>query len=105
MQDLSLQTVVPTVNCEYIRSWVYVVESKIFTPVVKHIDILIFFLKGIFDNGLFIRKYEKSNFMPADVCTKTCLGPIIIKNNKLMTGFKLYLTEYMIVYRTRVLHY
>ena len=40
-----------------------------------------------FDNGIFIPKYYKSSFIPADICTKPSSGPIIGWSNKLMAGF------------------
>ena len=39
MEQLALLTDAPTVHWEYITSCIYVVESKIVNPKVKHIDI------------------------------------------------------------------
>ena len=70
-----------------------VVEAKIVTPRVKHIDIPVFFLKEKFDNGLFLQKYKNSSVMPEDMCTKPSSGPNISWGTKLMDGFKLYPTS------------
>ena len=72
MQALSLHTGAPTVHWEYNTSCIYVVEAKRLTPRVKHIDIPVCFLLEQIDNGIFIPKYEKSSFMPEDMCTKPC---------------------------------
>ena len=70
MEALSLHTGAPTVHWEDNTSCISVVESKIVTTRVKHIDILVCFLKEQFDNGLFLKKYEKSSVMPADMFPK-----------------------------------
>ena len=57
MEVVSTQTVEPTVHWEYNTSCISVVEAKIVTPRVKHIDIIVYFLQECFDNGLFIPKY------------------------------------------------
>ena len=62
---------------EYNRSFIYIVEAKIFTSRVKHIDIPAFVLIQKFDNGTFVPKYDNYSFMPADMRTKPCSGPII----------------------------
>ena len=64
MQDLSINTDAPTIHWEDNRSCISVVEAKIVTPRVKHIDIPVFFLLEQFYNGLFVPKYEKSSVMP-----------------------------------------
>ena len=89
MEDLALQTVAPTVHWEDNTIFIYVVEAKIFTPRVKHIDIPVFFLQEKFYNGLSIPKFDKSSVMPEDMCNKKCLGPIISWSTKWMTGFRL----------------
>ena len=90
MEDLALHTGVPTVHWEYNTSCIFVVEAKIVTPRVKHIDISLCFLQEQFDNGLFLPKYENSSVMPEDMCTKPCPGPIINRITKWMTGFRFY---------------
>ena len=55
---------------DHVTSCISVVEAKIVTPRVKHMDIPVYFLLEQFDNGLFIPKYDKSSVMPADMCTK-----------------------------------
>ena len=90
MEALALHTCAHTVNWEDNTSCISVVEAKIITPRVKHIDITIFFLQEQFETGLFLPTYEKSSVMPADMCTKPCSGPIISRSTKLMTGFRFY---------------
>ena len=90
MEALVIHTGSPTVHWEDNISFISIVEAKIVTPRVKHIHITVYFLQYQFDNGLFISKYEKSSFMPADMCTKPCSGPIIIQSNKWITVFRLY---------------
>ena len=72
------------------KNCIYVIEAKIVTPRVEHIDTPIYFLQYQFDNGIFIPKYEKSSVMPADICTKPCSGPIFIRSTKWMNGFRFY---------------
>ena len=93
MEALALHIGAPTVYWEGNTSCIYVLEAKIFTSRVKHIDIPVCFLQEKFENGLFLPKYEKSSVMPADMCTKPCSGPIISRINELMTGFRLYPTN------------
>ena len=57
MEYLALQTSANTVHWEDNISCIYVVDAKIVTPSVKHIDILVYFLQEKFDNGLFLPKY------------------------------------------------
>ena len=90
IEDLALHTGPPTVNLEDNTFFIYVVESKKVTSRVKNIDIPVWFIREQFENGLFVPKYEKCSIMPAYMCTKTCLDPIIIQSNKHMTGFYLY---------------
>ena len=82
MEDLALYIGAHTVNWEDNTSCMSVVEAKIVTPRVKHIDIKVCFLQEQFYNGLFLPKYEKSSVMPADMCTKPCSGPIISRSTK-----------------------
>ena len=56
----------------------------------KNIDIPVCFLQEQFDIGLFLPKYEKSSFMPVDMCNKPRSGPIISRSTKCMTGFRSY---------------
>ena len=56
MEALALYTGAPTVHWEYNTSCISVVEAKIFTPIVKHIDIPVYFLQKQFENCLFISK-------------------------------------------------
>ena len=77
MESLALHTGAPTVHWEYNTRFIYVVEAKIVTPIVKHIDINVCFLQEQFENGLFITEYYRSSVMPEDMCTKLCSGPII----------------------------
>ena len=93
MEALALHTGASTEHWEYNTSCISVVEDKIVTPRVKHIGIPVCFLPEQFHNGLFIPKYEKYSVMPADICTKPCLGPIISQSNKCMNGFRLYTTS------------
>ena len=93
MEALSLHTGAPILNWEDNTSCIYFVEAKIVTPRVKHVSIPIYFLLEIFDNGLFIQKYEKSSVILADMCTKPCSGIIIIRSTKWMTRFRFYPTS------------
>ena len=89
----SLHTGAPTVHWEDKIIYIYVVEAKILTPRVKPIDIPVYFLQEQFGNDLFLPKDEKYSFVPADMCTKPCLGPIISRSNKRITGFRFYPTS------------
>ena len=82
IEALAVHTGAPTVHWKEKISCISVVEAKIVTPRVKHIDITVCFLQEQFDNGLFIPKCENSSVMPADMCTKPCSGPIIIWRTK-----------------------
>ena len=90
MKSIAPHTGAPTVHCEDNTSYISVVESKIVIPRVKQIDILVYFLQEQFENGILITKYEKYSFVPADMCTKPCSGPIISRSIKRMTGFIFY---------------
>ena len=61
MEDLALYTGAPRVHWENNTTCISVVESKKFTPRVKHINIPVCFLQEQFYNGLFLTKYEKSS--------------------------------------------
>ena len=86
MEALALHTGAPTVHWEDNTSCIYVVESKIVTPRVKHLDIPVCFLQEQFNNGLFLPKYEKYSVIKEEMFTKPCSGPIIIRSTKWMTG-------------------
>ena len=93
MEDLALHTGSSTVHREDKTSCIYVIEAKIVTPRVKHIDIPVCFLQEQFTNGLFLPKYEKSGVIPENMCTKPCSGPIISRSNKWIIGFRFYPTS------------
>ena len=44
MEALALHTGVSTIPWEDITSFIYAVEAKIVTPMVKHVDITVYFL-------------------------------------------------------------
>ena len=50
MEALALHTGAPIVHWEYITSCIYVIEAKIVTPRVKHIDIPVCFFQYFFDS-------------------------------------------------------
>ena len=56
LEALSLYTGEPTLHLEDNTSCISVVEGKIVTPRVKHIDITVYFILEHFDNGLFLPK-------------------------------------------------
>ena len=89
-EALALHTGATKLHWEGNTSFISVVEAKIVTPRVKHIDIPICFLQEKFDNGLFIPKYDNYSVMLADMCTKPCSVSIISWITKWMTGFRLY---------------
>ena len=93
MEDLALLTSAPTVHWEVNKSCIYVVEAKIVTPRVKHIEISVCFLQETFGNSFFVIKYEKSSVITEDMCTKPCSEPIISLINKWITGFIFYSTS------------
>ena len=82
METLALHTGETIVYWEDNTSCISIVEAKIVTPIVKHIDIPVYFLQDQFYNGIFVPKYEKSCVIPEDTCTKPCSGPIISWGNK-----------------------
>ena len=104
MKALVLHTGAPIVHWEDNTHTIYVVEAKIVITRVKHIGIHVYFLHEQFDNGLFIQKYDKSSFMPEDMCTKPCSGPIISWGNKWTTGFRFYRTSDTKHYQLVILH-
>ena len=104
MEDLALHTCAHTVHWEDKTICIYVVEDKIVTPRVKHIDITVCFLQEQFDNGPFIPKYESSSVMPADIYTKPCSVHIISRSTKCMTGFRIYPTSETEHYQLMRLH-
>ena len=53
-EALEIHTGAPIVHWEENTIFISVVESKIFTPRVKHNDTPVCFLQEQFDNGLFI---------------------------------------------------
>ena len=104
MEALALHTGAPTVHWKDNKSCISVVEYKRVNPTVEHIDIPVCFLQEQFENGLFLPKYEKSSVMPADMYTKPCSGPIIIRSNKWVTGFRFYPTSETEHYQFMILH-
>ena len=68
-------------------------KIKMVTPRDKNIHIPVCFLQEQFDNSLFLPKYKKSSVMPEDMCTKPWSGTIISRNNKWITGLRLYPTS------------
>ena len=64
--------------------YVTIIEAKIVTPRVKHINITVCFIQEQYGNDLFIPKDEKYVIIPDDMCTKPCLGPNISRKNKMM---------------------
>ena len=77
MEALAIHTGLPAVHWEDNTICISIVEDKIFTPLVKHVDIPVWFLQEQFYNGIFIPKYDGSSVMPVDMCNKPCSGPII----------------------------
>ena len=57
MEALALHTGAHIVHLEDNTSCISIVEDKIVTLRVKHIDITVCFLQEKFDNGLFLPKY------------------------------------------------
>ena len=53
MESLVIHTGAPTVNLEDITSCISYVQSKIVTPIIKHMGIPICFLQEKFDSGIF----------------------------------------------------
>ena len=104
VEALSLHTGAPTVHWEYNTIFISVVEAKVVTPRVKHIDIHVCFIQERFENSIFVPKYEKSNVIPVDMCTKPWSGPVISLSNKWMTGFRFYPTSDTEHYPLMILH-
>ena len=104
MKSLSLHTGALTVNWEDNTSCISVVEAKIYTPIFKNIYISVSFLQEIFDNGIFVPKYDNSSVIPEDMCTKPCSGPIISWSTKWITGFMFYPTSDTQDYQLMTLH-
>ena len=94
MEALSLHTWAQSVHRKKNESYIDVVEYKIVTPRLKHIDLLVFFLQEQLDNGIFVPKYERSSVMPAYMCTKPCLGLVISRITRLITGLSFYQSSY-----------
>ena len=82
MEALALQTGATEVHLEETTLCISIVEAEIVTPGVKKIDIPVWFVQEIFDNGLFIPKYEKSSVITEDMFDKPCSGQIISRSNK-----------------------
>ena len=93
MEAILLHTCAPTVYLGDNTSCISVVEPKRVTPRVKHIKIAVRFLQELFDNGIFVPKYEKYCAVPEDMCAKLCSGPIISRGTKCITGLILYPTS------------
>ena len=89
MEALAIYTGAPTVHWEDNTGCISAVEDKGVKSRVKHIDITVCFIQEQFYN-IFFPKYENSSFMSADMCTKTCSGPIISLSTKWTTGFIFY---------------
>ena len=104
MEALAICTGAPTVHFEYNTICISVVGYNTVNPIVKHIDIPVYFLQEQFDNGLFIPKYDNYSVISADMCTKPWSGPIIIWYAKRMTGFILYTTREKEHYQIMRLH-
>ena len=67
MEALSLHIGAPKVHWDDNTSTFSVVEYKIVTPIVKHIDIPVCFLQEQFDNGIFFQ-----NMRSLVSCWKIC---------------------------------
>ena len=104
MEALALHNGAPTVNWEDKTSFICVVQAKRVTPRVKHIEIPVCFIKEIFDNGIFIKKYQKSSVVPKNMCTKPCAHPIISRSNKWMNGLIFYSTSDTEQHQLVILH-
>ena len=86
-EALAIHTVTLTVHWEDTTSCISMVEDKIVTPIVKQINIPVFFLQGNVYNGLFVPKYETSSAMLVYMCIKPCLGTIISQSDEWMDSF------------------
>ena len=58
MESLVLHTGAIKIHLKDNTICIYVVEAKIVTPKVKHVDITVCFLLEQFDNGLVVSKYD-----------------------------------------------
>ena len=69
MENLALYTGAPTLHLEDNTSCISVVEGKIVTPRVKHIDITDCFLQEQFDNGPWWTHWfhHKEVLLPLDI--------------------------------------
>ena len=56
MESLALHTGAPTVHREDKTSCISIVEAKIVTPTVKHVDIPVCFILEQFYDGIFLPK-------------------------------------------------
>ena len=56
MEAISLHTDAPKLHWEDNKSFISIIEAKMFTTIVKHIEIPVYFLQEQFCNGLFILK-------------------------------------------------
>ena len=104
MEALALHTGAPKVHWEDNFFIFLLLRLK---ELLLELNTLIFqsiFYKINLTNGLFLPKYEKSSVMPADVCTKSCSGPIIIRSTKCMTGLRFYPTSETEHYQFMILH-
>ena len=104
MEALAICTGAPTVHFEYNTICISVVGYNTVNPIVKHIDIPVYFLQEQFDNGIFLPKYENSSVMLADMCTKPCSVPIISRSTKWITVFRFYPTSETEHYQFMRLH-
>ena len=68
MESLELRTYAPTEHWEENTSFVSVVESKRGTHIVKHIDILVYFLQDLFEI-LFLFQNMRSLVLCWKICT------------------------------------
>ena len=93
MEALELHTGAHTVHWEETTSCISVVEAKIFTLRVKHIDITVFSLQEQCDNSICVTKYDKSSVITENMCIKTRSGPIISRSTKWMTGYRVYINS------------
>ena len=93
IEYLVLNTGATIVHWEYNTRCISAVEAKMFTPIFKYIGIPAYFLQEQSDNDIFVTKYEKSDVVPADMCTKPCSGLIISQGTKWVTGFRFYPTS------------
>ena len=91
MEVLALHTGAPRVHWEDNTSCISIFEAKMVTHRVKHIEIPVSFLQEQFYNGFLLQNMK--SVMPVDMCTKPCVGTIIIQSTKWITGFRFYPTS------------